>query len=323
MGIIIAVFLAIFAAVVLVAYGLQANPEARRKLTSARLAAIAVEGGSQEPADGLDGIFRDESLSHVPWLNRVLTSVDFLGRVQKLMVQADSQWTVARFLAYSLLAGVAGFLIVLWRTGHLAPACVVAVFTGFIPAFNIAGQRASRMSKFEQKLPDALDMIVSALRAGHSLNSAIGTVARESAPPVSSEFRKCYDEQNFGMDMRLSLENLCVRMPIHDVQIVVTAILIQRDSGGNLAEILEKTAYVIRERFRLKRQIMVHTAQGRLTGWILALLPVILGFGLYLVNPEYMSKLWQHPLGVKLLYSAGGMMLFGGLIIRKIVNVRI
>jgi len=165
--------------------------------------------------------------------------------------------------------------------------------------------------------------MVSAIRAGHSFLSALGIVARETPAPISSEFRKCFDEQNFGLDLRVAMENLAIRMPLHDVQIIVTAVLIQKESGGNLAEILEKVAKVVRERFRLKRQIRTHTAQGRLTGLILALLPVILGFGIYVVNPEYMSKLWQNPLGVKLLYASGVMTLLGGLIIRKIVNVRI
>jgi tight adherence protein B len=317
------VFIAIFAAVMLVAIGLASNPEARRKLTTARLAAISSDSALGIENDEFEGLIRNQVLSSVPWLNRFLKKIDLLGRVQTLLLQADSTWTVARFLAYSIVGCVCGFLGVYWRTGDLAPAALLALLATAVPTLQIVGKRAARMSRFEQRLPDALVMMVSAIRAGHSLLSAIGAVAKESAPPVSSEFRKCYDEQNFGMDMRVALENLAVRMPLHDVQIMVTAILIQRESGGNLAEILEKVAHVIRERFRLKRQIRVHTAQGRLTGFILALLPVLLGFGIYLVNPLYMAKLWQHPLGVKLLYTSGVMTLLGGLIIRKIVNVRI
>jgi len=121
--------------------------------------------------------------------------------------------------------------------------------------------------------------------------------------------------------LKSALDNLVVRVPLQDVKIVATAVLIQRESGGNLAEVLDKTAQVIRERFRLKRQVSTHTAQGRLTGWILTLLPVVLGFLLYLVNPELMSNLWKKDLGIKLLYAAGSMIVIGGLIIRKIVNM--
>src|SRR5437867_2973473 len=184
-------------------------------------------------------------------------------------------------------------------------------------------KRSQRFDRFEEALPQALDLMVSALRAGHSFISALESVVREAPNPVSGEFRKCFDEQNFGLEMRESMLNLGARVPIHDVHIIITAILIQKESGGNLAEILEKVAYIIRERFRLKRQVSVHTAQGRLTGWILTLLPLILGAGLYLVNPDHMSILWKNPTGLKLIYTASVMTLLGGLIIRKIVNIRI
>jgi tight adherence protein B len=177
------------------------------------------------------------------------------------------------------------------------------------------------MNKFEEGIPEALELIVSALRVGHSLNAAMGLVSRECADPVGGEFRVTFDEMNYGLELKSALDNLVTRVPIQDVKIVCTAILIQRESGGNLAEVLEKTAQVIRERFRLKRQVATHTAQGRLTGWILTLLPVVLGFLLYLVNPELMSLLWKKEMGLKLLYAASGMIVVGGLIIRKIVNM--
>jgi tight adherence protein B len=126
---------------------------------------------------------------------------------------------------------------------------------------------------------------------------------------------------NYGLELKSALDNLVTRVPLQDVKIVTTAVLIQRESGGNLAEVLDKTAQVIRERFRLKRQVSTHTAQGRLTGWILTMLPVVLGFILYLVNPDLMSNLWKKDLGLKLLYAAGSMIVVGGLIIRKIVNM--
>jgi tight adherence protein B len=181
--------------------------------------------------------------------------------------------------------------------------------------------RKRRLGKFEQGLPEAIDLIVSALRVGHSLNAAMGLVSRECADPVGSEFKLAFDEMNYGLELKSSLDNLVARVPLQDVKIMCTAILIQRESGGNLAEVLEKTSQVIRERFRLKRQVLTHTAQGRLTGWILTLLPVVLGFLLYMINPELMSLLWKKPLGIKMLYAASGMIVVGGLIIRKIVNM--
>jgi tight adherence protein B len=163
--------------------------------------------------------------------------------------------------------------------------------------------------------------MVSGLRAGHSLVAALRLVAYESPEPISSEFRICFDEQNYGLELRTAMENLVSRVPLQDLRIVVTAILIQKDSGGNLAEVLDKASYVIRERFKLKRQVRVHTAQGRLTGWILSFLPIALGIALYLLNPQTMSLLWTRPIGVKLLIASGVMTITGSLIIRKIVNM--
>jgi tight adherence protein B len=184
-------------------------------------------------------------------------------------------------------------------------------------------KRSKRFANFEQGLPEAIDLMVSALRAGHSLIAAMGLVGRECPDPVGGEFKICFEEQNYGLELKNALDNLTDRVPLQDIKIVSTAITIQKESGGNLAEVLDKTAYVIRERFRLKRQIQTHTAQGRLTGWILTLLPVVLGFALYWINPEMMSVLWTRDIGIKLMCAAGVMIVIGGLVIRKIVNMEV
>jgi tight adherence protein B len=158
---------------------------------------------------------------------------------------------------------------------------------------------------------------------GHSLIASLGAVAQDSREPISGEIRKCFEEQNYGVDLRTALVNLTQRAPIQDFRIFVAAVLIQKESGGNLAEVLEKVAETTRERFRLKKQVSVHTAQGRMTGWILSLLPVGLGFAMYLVNPDGMSILWKSSVGLKLLYTAIGMDIAGALIIRKIVRIRV
>jgi tight adherence protein B len=163
--------------------------------------------------------------------------------------------------------------------------------------------------------------MVNGLRAGHSLVAAMGLVARECADPLGREFRACFEEQNYGLELKIAMDNLINRVPLQDLRIVATAILIQKESGGNLAEVLNNTAHVIRERFRLKRQVMVHTAQGRMTGWVLTLLPVGLGIGLYIVNPQMMSILWTRPIGIKLMWGAAGMIVVGGLIIHKITDM--
>jgi tight adherence protein B len=138
---------------------------------------------------------------------------------------------------------------------------------------------------------------------------------------VGAEFKSTFEEQNYGLELKTALDNMLNRVPLQDLRIVCTAIMIQKESGGNLAEVLDKTAHVIRERFRLKRQIMTHTAQGRMTGWILTALPIFLGIALNFVNPTMMSLLWTRPLGIKMIWVAGIMILIGGFIINQIVNM--
>ena len=177
------------------------------------------------------------------------------------------------------------------------------------------------MARFEKGLPEALDLMVSALRVGHSLNAAMGLVTRECAEPIGTEFRICFDEQNYGLELRAAMENLTTRVPLQDLRIAVTAILIQKESGGNLAEVLDETSQVIRERFRIKRQIATHTAQGRMTGWILSALPVGLGGILYIMSPKTMSVLWTDPLGQKLLIVASVGIVLGSAVIQQIVKL--
>src|SRR6202000_2364818 len=189
--------------------------------------------------------------------------------------------------------------------------------------FYVLHKRRKRFNKFEEELPEALDLMVSALRAGHSLVAALGLVGSESPDPNGGEFKICCDEQNYGLELRTALDNLVSRVPLQDVRIVTTAILIQKESGGNLAEVLDKVAYVIRERFRLRRQVRIHTAQGRMTGWILSFLPVVLGIALYFVDSDHMSLLWKRDIGGKLLYGSAAMTIIGALIIRKIVSMEV
>lgn len=267
-------------------------------------------------------ILRREGAS-IAWVDRFLDRISIFPLLQRLIDQAGLEWTAGGLAIGSVacLACVAGGAY--WQTGLAALAFGLGMAAGCIPTAILLKKRTARLGAFEQMLPDALDLMVGALRAGHSLNSALGMVASEIPAPVSMEFRKCFDEQTFGLDLRAALEGLTERVPIQSVRIVVTALLIQKETGGNLAEVLEKTAEVSRERFRLQRQIRVHTAQGRMTGWVLSLLPVALGTALYFMDPAQMSVLWQRPIGQKILCGAIGMTCVGGLIIRKIVNVRV
>ncbi len=318
----VVVFTGVFAIVLLLSMSFDSSGVEARKQTKERLESISL-AADRSPQDENIGLVREELLSSIPWMSRWLQRQDFFAGLRKLLNQADVQWTIVGLLLSSVASWVVAGAIIFMRTNNPTLSLLIGAGVAAGPLFFVRFKRSQRFGKFEQGLPKALDLMVAALRAGHSLISALESVTKEMPNPIGGEFRKCFDEQTFGLEMRESMLNLGVRVPIHDVHIVITAILIQKESGGNLAEILEKVASIIRERFRLKKQVQVHTAQGRLTGWILTLLPVILGFGLYMVNPEHMSVLWQDKLGLKLIYAAVIMTLIGALIIRKIVNIRI
>jgi tight adherence protein B len=321
MGLIITlVFLAVFIVVALVLVATGSGKADQGKKVMARLdSALAV--GKPDNSDLLVDIRKDELMSAIPWLDKLLARLELAPRIRRMLYQADLKWTVGGLLL--LCAGcflVSGWLVY-YRTGAILFGVLVGCGVGALPFAYVIFKRNKRLGKFQQGLPEAIDLIVSALRVGHSLNAATGLVSHECPDPVGTEFRICFDEQNYGLELKAAMENMTTRMPIQDLKIVSTAILIQRESGGNLAEVLEKTSTVIRERFRLKRQVMTHTAQGRLTGIILTLLPVVLGCLLYTINPKMMSILWTTELGKKLMYIAGIMIVIGGLIIRKIVNM--
>lgn len=316
----ILVFVGVFGvlALLLAATGTGASDQARVLMTRLE-SAIAV--GKPEMADLIVDVRKNELMSSIPWLDRYLAKIEIAPRLRRLLFQANVKWTVGGLFLICSVCFVIPAYLVYWRTGSAVFGILVGLVIGAAPIGYVMHMRTQRMNKFEQGLPEALELIVSALRVGHSLNAAMGLVSRECPEPVGGEFRLAFDEMNYGLELKSALDNLVTRVPLQDIKIVCTAILIQRESGGNLAEVLEKTSTVIRERFRLKRQVLTHTAQGRLTGWILTLLPVALGCLLYMVNPELMSNLWKKELGIKLLYAAGTMIVIGGLIIRKIVNL--
>ncbi len=316
------VFLSVFAiiALLLVASG-TANSEQTKRTLAVLESALGVERAAGHPE--LVDIRKDELLSAVPWINRWLQKMEIAPRLRILLYQADLKWTAGGLLLMSGACFVFSGYLVYLRTGIPVLGLLVGLMVSGAPFIYVLSKRTQRFNKFEQQLPEVMDLTVSALRAGHSLVAALGLVGQEAPDPAGGEFRICYDEQNYGLELRTAMTNMITRVPLQDLKIVTTAILIQKESGGNLAEVLDKTAYVIRERFRLKRQIRVHTAQGRLTGWILSFLPVVLGIALYLINPVTMSVLWKNPIGLKLLYLSVVMMFTGAAIIRKIVNMKV
>ena len=321
MGIMIAlVFLGVFSVVsLLMIAGASGKTQEAKQVIASLDTALATE--TPQVRDQIVNLRKSERLSGIPWLNKKLLKIDLAPRLHTLLHQADLRWTAGGLLAgCGLLFAIPAYVVFL-RFGNILVVMAAGLLLGMMPFGWVLFKRSRRFGKFLEALPEALDLMVSALRAGHSLNAAMGLVSRECTAPVSTEFKICFEEQNYGLELKTALDNMISRIPLQDLRIVATAIMIQKESGGNLAEVLDKTSHVIRERFRLKRQIGVHTAQGRLTGWILTFLPIVLGIALYTVNPEMMRILWTTPIGIKLLWAAGIGIIIGGLIIHKIVNM--
>jgi tight adherence protein B len=319
--VIVVIFIGVFAVVALVLHAFGSGASQQTKQVYAALdSALATDGESKDSNKDIN-FRKSDMMSSIPWLNRKLRDFDVAPFLHTLLYQADLKWNAGTLMAGCGLCFALPAYLTYLRFDSVLIALLVGLLLGSAPLAYVYHKRSKRLDKFQQGLPEALDMMVSALRAGHSLIAALGSVARECADPVGCEFRTCFEEQNYGLELKSALENLIKRVPLQDLRIFATAILIQKESGGNLAEVLDKTGHVIRERFRLKRQVGVHTAQGRMTGWVLTFLPVVLGIILYIVNPGMMSVLWTNPLGVKMLWTAGVMIAIGGFIIHRIVNM--
>jgi tight adherence protein B len=318
--IVFVIFLGVFAVAALILYAAGSGASQRAKQVQATLdSALATE--SQEMRDQIVNLRKNEQFSAIPWINNRLTQLEIGPKLQAMIHQANLNWTAGSLLSMCGACFAVPAFIVHWKLDNTLIALAVGLAFSFLPIAFVLFKRSKRFKAFEKELPSACDLMVSALRAGQSLIAAMGMVSKEMSDPLGGEFRTCFEEQNFGLDMKVAIDNLIHRVPLQDLRIVCTAILIQKESGGNLAEVLDKTAHVIRERFRLRREVSTRTAQGRMTGWVLTLLPIILAFALYCVNPTMMSMLWKRDIGIKLLEAACAMIVIGGLIIRKIVNM--
>lgn len=312
--------LTVFAIAALIIAGIRTGPSAPVKQ---RLDAFQWDARPAQFEDTVTDIRRQEHISGIGWLNRWMVGLNVAPKMRLLLYQADVTTRAETLLLVSVIGWALFGIVIFARTGAVLPSIALSAAFVPVPMFYLLFRRGRRFAKFEQQFPEALDMLVSALKVGHSLATAIGALSADAPEPAAREFRKLFDEQNFGLDLRVAMTNLATRVPLQDVRIFVAAALIQKESGGNLAEVLEKVAHTTRERFRLRRQIRVHAAQGRMTGWVLSILPVVLGFGMYVVNPEGMSVLWTRSAGFKMLCASAAMVLIGCMMIQKIVRIRV
>ncbi|MBI2803916.1 MAG: type II secretion system F family protein [Planctomycetes bacterium] len=243
--------------------------------------------------------------------------------LQKLIVQADANITPSTFMVISLILAALGFTAS-WLAGvklYLAP--LLGLLLAVIPFAWLMHKRSSRLKTFASQLPESLELVARALRAGHSLAAGLHVVAEEMPSPIADEFNRVYEEQNLGIPIDEALKSMTERVPNLDLRFFVTSVCIQRTTGGDLAEILDKIGYVIRERFRILGQVKALTAEGRLSGVILMALPFLLFLIMLHIKYDYVEKLWTHPLGVKMAVGALIMQLVGALVIRHIVNIKV
>jgi len=291
------------------------------KAAERRLASITAPKGGTSTSDGpTDLILKVNPENKFGWLDHVLEKYQIVQQLEARIEQANSKMTVSILLVTSAGMAVGGFIVACLCTSVLAFQIVVAGVFGYLPFGMISFKRSHRIAAFNAGLPDAIDMMGRALRAGHSMVASINTVAEQSVELVSTDFREVFKQQNFGLPLRDALNQMLEHVPSQDLKVLVTGILVQKETGGNLAEILDRTAAVIRERLRIQGEIRTHTAQGRMTGWILCSLPVLMLFMINFINPGYSNVLTDTAFGHELIYLGIILLGTGAMTIRQIIN---
>jgi tight adherence protein B len=319
-GPIVLVFAVVFAVVVGAFWFFVQQPEQRSQEALHR----RLKGERQDAAEDADDVLVELPPKRDTRRLEGLTASAGGGVLRYLAVlleRADIDLAPTRLLAIALSIGFVGAGLLGW----ISPLRVISVPLGFalgwLPIAWVRFMAERRVRKFEEQFPEAIELIARALRAGHAMTTGLALVAEELPDPVGSEFRLVYDRQNFGMSMPDALRLFADRVPLLDARFFVTAVLTQRESGGNLAEILDNLGDVIRQRFRVKRQIRVVTAHARLTGWVLVMIPVVIALAMVVVAPDHILTLVRDPLGVQMAMAAVGLWVLGYLAIRKLVDV--
>jgi tight adherence protein B len=268
-------------------------------------------------------LLRDEMLSQIPALDTLLRRSARISNLQTLLAQADMKIRAGNILLFSVVSAVAMGTIMLLASGFPEFAWAGVILGAILPYSYASYRRSKRFQKFEELFPEAIDTLARAVRAGHAFTTALELISNEVSEPVASEFRKLFEEQKFGLPVRDALINLTERMPLVDVKFFVTAVMLQRETGGNLAEILDNLSYVIRERFKIMRQVRVYTAQGRLTMMLLMGLPPIIVVTMLLMNPGFIRPLFTDPIGHALVVVGLTLQTLGYFVIRKIIQIQV
>jgi tight adherence protein B len=313
-------FAAVLFAALTVALIIEGSTDWRRRRTVRRRLLAGDRAGAEQTSVGRSDILAERHREGTA-LDVILARIPHFRDVALLLEQADLRMTVSAYLALALGLAAALGLAVNLGTGSTLLTVLAAVGGGAMPYFYVKLKKNSRLHAFEASFPEAIDLMTRAIRAGHPLSSGLQMVATDGPTAVAGEFQRVFEEHRFGLPFSDALMGLADRIEIPDVRIFVTAILVQRETGGNLAEILEKIASVLRARFVLRRQLRVYTAQGRLTGMVLMALPAILAFGMYALDPDYMSVLIEETIGLIMVGAAVILQVIGLFWIRQIINI--
>ena len=316
----VAVSILIFLATVTFYFSLQL----RRREQSTELLRERIGVTRERPEEWVQlQVERDERLSAIPIVDKILRSLSIARRLELMLYQAGMSMRVGTFLLMIAFCGVAGYSVGAAVFHHALHGLVLMAVLMFLPFLVVNYKRSVRQRQFAEEFPDALDLLVSALRAGISFSAALQIVADESPEPVRSEFAIVVEEQALGMDLREALTNMANRVGSLDLKFFATAVVLQRTAGGNLTEVLDNTGRLIRDRFRILGDIKTFTSAGRLTGLILSVLPAGMCLFMVMIAPDYFHKMWDHPQGRTILGAAFLLQLLGWLTIRKIVNIRV
>ena len=311
----VVVTLGVFAAV-----SLYDQRKAQARVLRDRLSTVQKPGEQTAPDMAL---LRDEVLSRIPAFDTLLRRSERVSLLQKMLAQGNIDARAGNFLMLCAVSALVLAAIAFIAGGNVLFGWVGAVLGFFIPYAYASHMRTRRFQKFEEKFPEAIDTLARAVRAGHAFTTALEMIANEVSEPVAGEFRQLYEEQKFGLPVRDALLNLADRIPLVDVKFFVTAVMLQRETGGNLAEILDNLSYVIRERFKILRQVRVHTAQGRLTMVLLMALPPTIVVLMLMLNPGFIRPLFTDPLGHALIVGGITLQTMGYFVIRRIIRIQV
>jgi tight adherence protein B len=322
MGILIFILTFLTVTILLLAVWMIASADSGQDVVRRRMESVRKAERRGDVSLGLK-LVRDEMLSSVPVLHRLMMQWSWSVRLQEYISQAGLTMKAGKVVLVSAVMGMGAYLI----SGRFFLQFWIQLAFGLaltgVPFAFIVWKRRRRLRQFEEHFPEALDLLGRAVRAGHAFTTGLEMIAKESAEPIGGEFRATFEEQNFGLPVRDALLNLCERVPIIDVRFFVTALLVQKETGGNLAEILDGLARVVRDRFRIYREVRVRTAQGRLTAGILIALPIFMLCVLSVMNPTYIRVLFEDPKGPVILATAAIMQLIGSALLWKIIHIEV